>query len=49
MTFVNRAKRLGVLLLAVAMFYAVPAFGQTADLSGEYANLTHEDAMERAG
>ena len=49
MTFVNRAKRLGVLLLAVAMFYAVPAFGQTADLSGEYANLTHEDALERAG
>src|SRR5215813_3107539 len=49
MTSVNRAKCLGVLLFAVAMLYGVEAFGQTADLSGEYANLTHEDAMERAG
>ena len=25
------------------------AFAQTADLAGEYANIGHEDAMERAG
>src|SRR5438046_9485459 len=49
MTLLNRAKRLEIVLLAVLILYGVPAFGQIADLSGEYANLTHEDAMERAG
>jgi hypothetical protein len=49
MTRVNHAKRLGVLLVAVTILYGIPAFGQTADLVGEYANLSHEDAMERAG
>src|SRR5262249_55803221 len=49
MTLVNRAKCLGLFVFAVALFCGVPAFGQTADLAGEYANLTHEDAMERAG
>jgi len=49
MTLVNHAKRLGVLLFAVTIMYGVPAFGQTADLVGEYANVAHEDAMERAG
>ena len=42
-------KCLGVLLFTATILYGIPAFGQTADLSGEYANLTHEDAMERAG
>ena len=42
-------RRLGILLVAVTILYGVPAFGQIADLSGEYANLTHEDALERAG
>src|SRR6266487_2413625 len=45
----NRARFLGVLLCAVTVLYCVPAFGQTADLAGEYANVGHEDAMERAG
>src|SRR5436189_5965909 len=49
MSLMNRRKLLGVLLFAGAILYGIPAFGQTADLVGEYANLNHEDAMERAG
>jgi hypothetical protein len=49
MTLLNRAKLLGVLLFAVTILSTVPAFGQIAELSGEYGNLTHEDANERAG
>src|ERR1700730_14047136 len=49
MTLVNRARFVGVLLFAVTILYGVPAFGQTADLAGEYAGITQEDAMERAG
>src|SRR2546426_9601986 len=45
----SMTRRLGILLVAVTILYGVPAFGQTADLAGEYANLRHEDAMERAG
>ena len=49
MTLVHRAKLLGALLFAATILYGIPAFGQTADLVGEYANVAHEDAMERAG
>ena len=49
MSFVNRAKCVGVLFFAATILYGVPVFGQTADLAGEYANIGHEDAMERAG
>jgi len=45
----SRLKVFAVLLFAVALFSGRPAFGQTADLAGEYANLNHEDANERAG
>jgi hypothetical protein len=38
-----------MLLVALAILYGIPAFGQTADLAGEYSNIGHEDAMERAG
>jgi hypothetical protein len=49
MTLLRVARLPGVLLFAMMILYAVPTFGQTADLAGEYANLNHEDAMERAG
>jgi hypothetical protein len=49
MTFVNRAKFVSVLLFAATLLLGVPAFGQMAELSGEYSNLNHEDARERAG
>jgi len=49
MTLLNRAKLVGVLLFVVTMFTGVSAFAQTADLAGEYAGITQEDAMERAG
>src|SRR5262250_1670704 len=45
----TRTARLCILAFAIALVSGVQAFGQIADLSGEYANLTHEDAMERAG
>jgi hypothetical protein len=48
MRVLRGARLYGVLLFAMIL-YGVPAFGQTADLAGEYANLNHEDAMERAG
>jgi hypothetical protein len=31
------------------MLYGAPAFGQMAEFSGEYSNVNHEDARERAG
>lgn len=49
MTLLNSAKLLSILVFAVTILSGVPAFGQIAELSGEYGNLNHEDAMERAG
>ena len=49
MTWVNRATLVGILLFAVTMLCGIPAFGQTADLAGEYATINYEDANERAG
>ena len=49
MTSLNGVKLLGSLLFVMTILSGVPAFGQIAELSGEYGNLNHEDAMERAG
>jgi len=49
MTLVNRARFVSVVLFVVVLLYGIPAFAQSADLAGEYAGITQEDAMERAG
>ena len=49
MSFRNCTKVAGLLIVAAVMLGGVAAFGQIAELSGEYSNLNHEDAMERAG
>jgi len=49
MTVVNRTKLVSAVLFSVLMLYGAPAFGQMAEFSGEYSNINHEDARERAG
>jgi hypothetical protein len=43
------SKIAGLLIVTAVALAGLPAFGQIAELSGEYSNLNHEDAMERAG
>lgn len=46
---IDRARVVGCLLLMLTLLVSVPAFAQTTDFSGEWANRNHEDAQDRIG